>query len=151
MAVKRNTTSPRYIRRNLHVTAISFSRNMSSCRTRLCGRIVAARHKTGAAITTFLRKACSERYALISPLNEFECTRISLPMTGARYNENANATYRSAAVIGANDKDAILPHFVPGEHIFLIFSFFLFFRHVVISPFRHDRTYSGISDANHNR
>lgn len=71
--------------------------------------IVAAWHKTGAVVTVFLRKTCSERYALMPPLNEFigQVHENRAPVR-ARYN-GCHATYRSTPVIRTNDKNAI-PH-----------------------------------------
>jgi len=69
-------------------------------------RCIVAQYKTG---TVFLRKTCSERYALMSPLNEFigqvHENRASVQ---ARYN-GYHTTYGSTLVISSNDKNAI-PH-----------------------------------------
>lgn len=70
-----------------------------------CTCIVAARHKTGAVVTAFLRKTCSERYALMLPLNEFiGQVHESLASDRARYN-GYHATYGLTSVIGTNDKN----------------------------------------------
>lgn len=71
-----------------------------------CRCIVAAQHKTDAIVTAFLRKTCSERYALMPPLNEFiGQVHESLAPDRARYN-GYHATYGSTPVIGTNDKNA---------------------------------------------